>query len=432
MVRDTSISKEVSNHMGKADTGSTTRNNKTICLPFLQEVYNENIRNAADFRKCIDEYIASNSELFPPEVTGGYRMKDSYYSKKQSILIRRIEIAGTAYTIRPSFVTPYMAGMTDEVEKPLFLRKFNVPFWALSQVFGRDPMYWYRLEQALGRNSIVGTTVRDADDIPEHLAADEKHTWILGDKVYVATTVGDECILGASIAGDAGEQSLRNTYQVFKDEAQCLKPDYTPTTVNMDGWQATRNAWKFLFTSVVIICCFLHVFIKIRDRAKKKYKDIFTEAASKLWDCYHAENKRSFSQQIRRLVEWCKKKEVPAVILKPIAKLHKNIAEYKVAYEHPNAHRTSNMVDRLMQRMDRHLFSVQYFHGSMASAELSIRGWVLIQNFAPYNPRTVEKLHGLKSPAERLNKFRYHDNWLHNLYVSASLGGYRRPPLNAL
>ena len=176
----------------------------------------------------------------------------------------------------------------------------------------------------------------------------------------------------------------------------------------------------------------MHVFIKIRDRAKKKYKDIFTEAASKLWNCYHAENKRSFSQRVRRLVEWCKKKEMPAVISKPIVKLRKNIAEYKVAYEHPNAHRTSNMVDRLMQRMDRHLFSVQYFHGSMASAELSIRGWVLIQNFAPYNPRTVEKLHGLKSPAERLNKFRYHDNWLHNLYVSASLGGYRRPPLNAL
>ena len=76
--------------MGKADTGSTTRNNKTICLPFLQEVYNDNIRNAAGFRKCIDEYIASNNELFPPEITGGYRMKDSYYSKKQSIMIRTV------------------------------------------------------------------------------------------------------------------------------------------------------------------------------------------------------------------------------------------------------------------------------------------------------------------------------------------------------
>ena len=41
MVRDKSTPKEISNHMGKADTGSTTRNNKTICLPFLQEVYND-------------------------------------------------------------------------------------------------------------------------------------------------------------------------------------------------------------------------------------------------------------------------------------------------------------------------------------------------------------------------------------------------------
>ena len=62
-----------------------------------------------------------------------------------------------------------------------------------------------------------------------------------------------------------------------------------------------------------------------------------------------------------------------------------SIAAYKVAYDHPGSHRTSNMVDRLMQRMDPHLFSTQYFHESITAAELSIRGWTLIQNFAPYN-----------------------------------------------
>jgi len=61
-------------------------------------------------------------------------------------------------------------------------------------------MYWYRNEQALGRNSIVGTTVRNPDDIPEHLGADEKHTRILENKTYIATTAGSQCILGASIA----------------------------------------------------------------------------------------------------------------------------------------------------------------------------------------------------------------------------------------
>ena len=414
--------------MGKADTKSAHRDNRTICLPFSQQVYNANINIALDFRKCIDERIELFPELFPPEITKGYRMKDIYYSKKQSVAIRRIEIAGIPYSIRPSFLMPYMTGITDEVEKAIFMRKFNVPFWALSYVFGKDPMYWYRIEQSLGRNSLVGTTIRNPADIPQHLGADEKHTWILGDKVYVATTVGNECILGTSVSKDAGEQSLQDAYQVFKDEAQCLKPAYTPTTVNMDGWKATRNAWKALFTSVVIICCFLHVFIKIRDRAKKKYKDIYNEAASKLWDCYHAEKKITFSQRIRRLIEWCQKNNMPSVIANPIEKLRQNIAAYKVAYDHPNAHRTSNMVDRLMQRMDRHLFSTQYFHGSMTAAELSIRGWTLIQNFAPYNPQTIKKLNGSRSPAERLNQSRYHDNWLHNLLISASLGGYRSPP----
>ena len=92
-------------------------------------------------------------------------MKDIYHSKKQSIAIRRIEIAGITYTIRPSFLMPYMTGVVDEIEKALFMRKFNVPFWALSYAFGKDPMYWYRIEQSLGRNSIVGTTIRNCEDI---------------------------------------------------------------------------------------------------------------------------------------------------------------------------------------------------------------------------------------------------------------------------
>ena len=418
--------------MGKADARSAHRNNRIICLPFSQENYEANVIGAGDFRQCLDERIELFPELFPPEIVGGYRMKDMNWSKKQGIPIRRIEISGIAYTICPSFVMPYMTGLVDEVEKALFLRKFSVPLWALSYVFGRDPMYWYRMEKSLGRNSIVGTTIRKPDDIPQHLAADEKHTWILGNKVYVATTVGKECILGTSIAKDAGEEALKDAYRVFKDEAQCTKPTYQPETVNTDGWKATRNAWSSLFCSAVILCCFLHVFIKIRDRARKKYKDIFLCVASKLWDCYRAEKKSEFSQRIRRLVQWCHKENVPPAISDPISKLRKNIKDYSVAYAYPKAHRTSNMLDRLMQRMDLRLFSTQYFHGYLSEAELSIRGWALIHNFAPSNPLTVKKHHGYLSPAERLNRFRYHDNWLHNLLIAASLGGYRTPPQNPL
>jgi hypothetical protein len=68
----------------------------------------------------------------------------------------------------------------------------------------------------------------------------------------------------------------------------------------------------------------------------------------------------------------------------------------------------------------------------MAAAELSIRGWALVQNFAPSNPRTTLKHQNFQSPAERLNKFHYHENWLHNLMISASLGGYKTIPPNPL
>jgi hypothetical protein len=257
--------------MGIADKRSANRNNRTICLPFSQDNYDSNIHNPDDFRICIEKRIKLFPELFPAEIANGYQMKDIYHSKKQSVFIRRIKIAGIPYTIRPSFIMPYLVGYVDEIEKALFLRKFNVPFWAVSYVFGKDPMYWHRIEKSIGRNSIVGTTVRNPEDVPKHLSADEKHTRILGDKTYVATTVGGGCILGASVAENAGEKSLTDAYQVYKQETQCLKPDYSPETVNMDGWKATRNAWQALFPAVVIICCFLHVFIKIRDRAKKKW-----------------------------------------------------------------------------------------------------------------------------------------------------------------
>ena len=129
--------------MGNEQKKSATRNNRNICLPFSQENYEPIITEPIAFRKYIDDFIYRFPELFPPGISNGYQMKDIYCSKKQNVLIRRIEIDGVAYTIRPSFILPYMTGLTDNAEKALFLRKFNVPFWALSYVFGKDPSYWY-------------------------------------------------------------------------------------------------------------------------------------------------------------------------------------------------------------------------------------------------------------------------------------------------
>jgi hypothetical protein len=50
----------------------------------------------------------------------------------------------------------------------------------------------------------------------------------------------------------------------------------------------------------------------------------------------------------------------------------------------------------------------------------------LLYNFRPWRPATARANGGWRCPAERLNRHRYHDDWLHNLLASASLGGYRR------
>jgi len=100
-------------------------------------------------------------------------------------------------------------------------------------------MYWYRLERSLGRFSLVGTTVSAAERLPHHLAADEKHTTLAGEKVYLAATAGGGCCLGMALAETAGNDDLRAAYGVFREEAQHLDPQYRPETVNTDGWQAT-------------------------------------------------------------------------------------------------------------------------------------------------------------------------------------------------
>ncbi len=315
------------------------------------------------------------------------------------------------------------SGYTEESSKVLFLRKFNVPFWALAEIFGRNAMYWYRQENTLGRFSLVGTTINKKEFLPDNISADEKHTKILGKKACIATTVADDCILGCELVEDAGSHSLEKGYGVFKKEAKDIDINYSPKTVNLDGWNATNSTWKKIFPKIAIISCFLHVYIKLRDRSKIKFKEFFHDTADKLWDCYNSSTKIEFTQKIREFAKWSNSNSnlLPDFIIDKIKKLRKEYRKFSIAFDYQNAHRTSNMIDRLMQKMNRRLFAMQYFQGKYKNGKLNIRSWALIQNFAPSNPWTVKKYSGLKSPAERLNKISYSNNWLENLLISSSL-----------
>lgn len=195
-----------------------------------------------------------------------------------------------------------MTAWTDEAEHPLFLRSFGVPYWALAQVFGHNSMFWYRLEVGLGRHSLVGTTVRHAP-LPERLVADEHHQSRDGLKNYIATTVAEGCCLGSALAPTASAADLEVAYGVFKEEAQNVRADYRPQTVNTDGWAARQQAWGALFPLVVILRCFLHGWLSIRDRAKH-LGEVFRALGEKVWEAYRAPDRHSFAQRLRRLGEW--------------------------------------------------------------------------------------------------------------------------------
>ena len=280
---------------------------RTLRLPLAESEYDRFLSDRAYAKARLDELYEDFPEVFPAAFPWGYALYGfTDPSSKQEIRCRRIRLdqGQTVFAIAPAFVMPYMTGRTQEVDHALFLMRFHVPCWALAHVCGRDAMYWYRLEQGLGRFSVVGTTVKSPERLPKDLVADEKHSWLKGERVYIATTAAKDCILGTSVAPSASQTDLEKAYGVFASEAQAVDADYAPETVNTDGWPATQNAWKALFNQITVILCFLHALIKIRDRAKKAFGELGHEVQTRVWDAYHAPSKRAFAQRLRRLKEW--------------------------------------------------------------------------------------------------------------------------------
>ncbi len=397
----------------------------TLCLPIGKDDYTDLISDPRRFRAWLDRSFRAWPELFPKAFAGGYRLKDLRTSTRTGLRLRRIRLkaTGESFSVRPSFVLPYMVGTTDDVQGPLFLRAFGVPFWALARVFGKGAMYWYRLEVSLGRPSVVGTSVRRTG-VPRHLLADEHHQSRDGAKNYIATTVGQGCCLGAALAETANAEDLTAAYKVFQREAENVQPGYQPETVSVDGWASTHQAWQALFPLVVLLRCFLHGWLNIRSRGKRT--DVFAELSRKVWEAYHAPDRRAFGQRLRRLAEWARGQALSTWLLEQVEKLCGRSQEYGTAYAHPGGHRTSNMLDRVMRGMSRYFEDGQHLHGSPEACGLHVRAWALLQNFRPWGPEAVRDNEGWRSPAERLNAYRYHDDWLQNLQASASLGGYRR------
>lgn len=337
--------------------------------------------------------------------------------------MRRIRVAGGAvYQVRPSFMMPYQIGLTQEVSKGLYMYHSGASFDEVVQAHGRDEMYWWRAFVSLGRNSVVGTTVKAPERLPEHLLADEKHTWHYKQPVFLATTVGGGCILGAALASEATEAKLHPAYQEFETEVRALAPGYLPQTVNTDGWGATQTVWQKLFDGcVVLMLCFLHTALKIQERSRRWERK--RELMKKVWECYHAPTVAGYSQKVRRLKEWVLSiPEMPEGARAKTLDFCRKSGRFKEGYIRPEAHHTSNMLDRLMDYQDRMLYAMRYLHSKslQGTGRLLVRAIALMWNFHPFC-RKIRR----HSPFADFNGFVYHSNWLENLMIAASMGGRR-------
>jgi hypothetical protein len=230
------------------------------------------------------------------------------------------------------------------------------------------------------------------------------------------------CFLGIGLAESADAAALTLAYGEFAQEARALNPGYQPQTVNTDGWDATQQAWKGLFPGITVILCFLHAVLAVQQRCRRE-RGLFSLITDKLWNLYHSLNRYQFAQRLRRLKAWVNVTPMPEPVLQKLQKLIANAPRFQLTFAFAKAYRTSNQVDRLMNYQDRLLYAMQYFHGTKAAARQALRAMAMLWNFHPYGCKVQAKPPHSLSPFEDLNGFCYHDCWLRNLLIAASLNG---------
>ena len=395
---------------------------RQICIAITREEYDAIWSDAVKVRSLLNRQIAAQPELFPANISDGFSLAGCLPEsvKQPGVRLRQLVTCDNIkWCLRPSFVTSYMNARTEDLDGPLLLLSIGVPLWVVCRIFGRDEMYWYRQLEQLGRNSLVGTTVQVSQEMPVHLAADEHHVDWCGDKGYLAMTAAQGCILGISLTDEADEPHLAQAYGAFAKEAQNVAADYRPKSVNTDGWWATQNAFLALFSSISIVLCFLHGFLKVRDRCFKDF-----ELHKRIWEVYFASSSQEFHQRMEGFKAWFSSQQWKAYVVEMTSKLWKRADQYAIAYEHPNCYRTSNQVDRPMNRIKRVLYSGRGLHGHRQSSERHLRGISLLNNFRPFASRAKLKRNAT-CPAHRLSGKVYSNNWVENLLLAASMRGYK-------
>lgn len=116
-------------------TQSLKRGYRTLRLPISEVDYERLMTDQTCAQAQLAKRYAQHPELFPAEFERGDAL-DGFTepSCKQPLRCRRLRLNAdeTVWTVAPGLVMPYRSGCVAEVEKALFLMRFQVPCWALA------------------------------------------------------------------------------------------------------------------------------------------------------------------------------------------------------------------------------------------------------------------------------------------------------------
>src|SRR3954471_23547937 len=134
------------------------RGAKQIVIPMTRPQYDDLWHQTDRLRAFLAEWAEVAPELFPASFHQGDDLHGFGRESRKlpGVKLRKIVLAdGTPFWLRPRFVTGYMTGTVDDLAYPLLLATHGVPPWLLKIGFGHSEMYWYRVIERLGRNSLV-------------------------------------------------------------------------------------------------------------------------------------------------------------------------------------------------------------------------------------------------------------------------------------
>ena len=101
---------------------SSHRLHRSICVPFCEEEYTTILADRQALRAYLHQTYQNHPQLFPAEMSYGFRFHGFVSSRKLNLDQRRIKLNdGQVYQIRPSFVMPYMVAKTDDIGAVPFL-----------------------------------------------------------------------------------------------------------------------------------------------------------------------------------------------------------------------------------------------------------------------------------------------------------------------